>query len=503
MGAMTRFLAESASRVTVVEGTRSRAEVLQSRVRDLENIAVHIGDFKAFESDELYDRVVVIGVLEYADVIWGGESPFLDFLTKCRKHLRPEGQLILAIENRLGFKYFNGATEDHTAQLFDGIVGYKGARSPRTFSRHELQELFSNAGFGQTRFSYPVPDYKMPKGVLQQELFDLNPSLFKELSLSTYSRDYSGHRSELVPDELFVSAFSDGQLLDQFSNSFLIQASPLGEVAGPRELATLYSSTTSPLTQTQFTERQGQIEVTKSHIHGPTTSKGLKWIAPPPTIVKGTTPVSFALLRSSYFNDDNRFDQIWAAYEALITQSRDGTTVPSNQWDLIPRNIIQNDDGLTPIDLEWELNEDLEISYLIYRGISSLSPYVKSYLAERFGTLDVFYQASCERLAVLPELDRWIGFEIQVQVELNGQSGHFEDLKADFIASKRPQVRITDLGRQLSFLTREREILLAEQVRLNAELRTFTDKLARIHRLPGMKYLRKFKRFAAASRKGR
>ena len=59
----------------------------------------------------------LIGVLEYAELYVkpvAGESAFVTMLKRARECLKPGGAILLAIENRLGLKYFGGCAEDHT-----------------------------------------------------------------------------------------------------------------------------------------------------------------------------------------------------------------------------------------------------------------------------------------------------------------------------------------------------------------------------------------------------
>ena len=51
------------------------------------------------------------------------EDPFVDYLKRIRTHLAPGGRLVIAIENRIGLKYWAGATEDHTGIYFEGAGG--------------------------------------------------------------------------------------------------------------------------------------------------------------------------------------------------------------------------------------------------------------------------------------------------------------------------------------------------------------------------------------------
>jgi hypothetical protein len=107
----------------------------------------------------------MIGVFEYGCSYISSETPYTDFLKTAASHLAPGGRLVIAIENRLGMKYFAGCTEDHTGRFFDGIEGYPETDSARTFSRKELEDLLRSAGLDSFTFYYPYPDYKLPMAV--------------------------------------------------------------------------------------------------------------------------------------------------------------------------------------------------------------------------------------------------------------------------------------------------------------------------------------------------
>ena len=55
---------------------------------------------------ELYDYIVINGVLEYANGFTNSENPYERFFENVHRYLKPTGTLLLAIENRLGIKYF-------------------------------------------------------------------------------------------------------------------------------------------------------------------------------------------------------------------------------------------------------------------------------------------------------------------------------------------------------------------------------------------------------------
>ena len=87
-------------------------------------MCIHVGNFEDIEPelDTDYDAVFLIGVFEYAASYIHDEDPYGSFLKIIRKHARKDGIVVIAIENRLGMKYFGGAREDHLGEFFKGNV---------------------------------------------------------------------------------------------------------------------------------------------------------------------------------------------------------------------------------------------------------------------------------------------------------------------------------------------------------------------------------------------
>ena len=169
MGAVTGALARKAKKVDCIELSRRRSLVNAERHKDLDNIEIFVGNFRDIRIEKKYDAVVLIGVLEYAVYYVGGENPYETFLKKIAECLKPGGKLYVAIENKLGMKYFAGFHEDHLGKPFVGIEGYKKGDHVRTFTRSELSELASRCGFEDLYYFYPFPDYKLPTVILSDD----------------------------------------------------------------------------------------------------------------------------------------------------------------------------------------------------------------------------------------------------------------------------------------------------------------------------------------------
>ena len=175
-GAVTRYLGETFASVDAIDASPVRSEIARERCRDLENVSVQCRDLKNESFAPDYDIVVIVGVLEYAPVfIYPGQAPrdaCLRFLKLARSALEDNGNLVLAIENRIGLDFLAGAPENHTGRQYDGVHDYPDARSPITFTRTELQELLADAGFAHTAFLtivFQITNTPGPYSVRQEE----------------------------------------------------------------------------------------------------------------------------------------------------------------------------------------------------------------------------------------------------------------------------------------------------------------------------------------------
>lgn len=223
MGAVTQWLAENCKNIDVIEGSIERAKANRLRNKFNSYVQIFVDDLSSMTFPKsCYDLATLIGVLEYIPFYTNGESPeqaCISFLKKVSENLAEDGLLVIAIENKLGAKYFSGCAEDHNGQLFSGIHGYP-EKSPITFSRFEIKNILESAGFKKIQFYHCFPDYKMSKVVLQE-----NERVY-DLSVASIARgifiDHSNQREFLLCDPLLIDTLTKSRLLHEFSNSFLI-----------------------------------------------------------------------------------------------------------------------------------------------------------------------------------------------------------------------------------------------------------------------------------------
>ena len=139
-----------------------------------------------------------------------------EMLRRIARHLAPGGRIVIAIENRLGLKYWAGCTEDHVGKYFEGLENYPDTRSVRTFSRKELSDIIDQAGEFKTTFYYPYPDYKFPMTIYSDK------RLPKKGELRDNFCNFDRNRIQLFNEGKVYDSLTDAGLFQEFSNSFLV-----------------------------------------------------------------------------------------------------------------------------------------------------------------------------------------------------------------------------------------------------------------------------------------
>ena len=144
------------------------------------------------------------------------------FLERAASGLASGGRLVLAIENKIGEKYWSGCVEDHTGVLYEGIHGYPRRGTPITFSRRELNDLLAEAGLTRSLFHFCFPEYHFASTILS-EVGD-EAELYLHNWVDYPFKSLSRMRKYLFHEGLASRTLSRAGLLREFANSFLVVA---------------------------------------------------------------------------------------------------------------------------------------------------------------------------------------------------------------------------------------------------------------------------------------
>lgn len=402
-GAITRYLAESGAKVVALEGSPRRAAIARARCRDMENVTVVTDLFETFNGPDRFDVVTLIGVFEYATMFGQGEHPALTMLQRARQWLKPGGHLIIAIENKLGLKYFAGAPEDHGATPMYGIEGRYRKGEPTTYGRVELKRMLAQAGLPGVSFWGAFPDYKLPKVLVSEKGF-----LHETFNAATLVSQGVANDVQMpgVPmfslQRVYPEIITNGLGID-LANSLLVVAKedPAPET---QVLACYYNNSRRPCFCKSITfveEPNGSIAVLSRLLNGAGLSSRdedvpiLHEIEPRSSYVNGQllSDVFLRILTTDQWKMDEVqrfFDKYLQALSIIvhtegvsITQHAAPLSVDSELpgWclDVIPQNILETEPGVfTLIDREWSSPQPVSLSMLFFRSLYGLSSMVQS-----------------------------------------------------------------------------------------------------------------------------
>lgn len=221
-GAITGALARKAGEVTCIDLSRKRSRINAYRHMDMDNVTIHVGNFQDVEPDLPcdYDYVCLIGVFEYGQAYIDSGTPYEDFLNIIKKHVRPQGHIAIAIENKFGLKYWAGCREDHLGTYFSGLENYPDGGVVRTFTADGLRKIAARCGYDQAQMYYPYPDYKFMTCLYS------DARLPQKGELSSNLRNFDRDRLQLFDEKkVFDTIIEEGQF-PLFSNSYMMLLGP-------------------------------------------------------------------------------------------------------------------------------------------------------------------------------------------------------------------------------------------------------------------------------------
>jgi len=241
-GAITHALARLAGEVYAVDAIPARVEFTRERLRQDGIANVRLAQATALDLpflDGTFDAIVVNGVLEWVGEWTNSGAPARlqrDFLSTVARLLKPEGQLVIGIENRYGLAALRGAV-DHSGRRFTSVMprrlasawlrmrgrrGYrlagKSAREYRTYtySKRGYASLLRSAGLPQQLFLWAEPGYNQPYALVPATRRLMHDFLRREFSAGgRYAAFTLKQRARLLLTRLGLTPPSDFVIIAQ------------------------------------------------------------------------------------------------------------------------------------------------------------------------------------------------------------------------------------------------------------------------------------------------
>ena len=384
-GAITGALARKAGEVTCVELSKKRSLINANRNQNCDNVTIRVGNFKDIEPelDTDYDYCLLIGVFEYGQSYMGGDTPYEDFLRIIRKHAKPGGRVVIAIENRYGLKYWAGCMEDHLGAYFKGLEGYKPEDGVKTFSKKGLEEIFKTCNEGKVNFYYPYPDYKFMTTLFSDK------RLPKKGELCLNVRNFDRDRVKLFDEKAVFDGIIEDGYFDMYSNSYLIVLGDDVETEFVRysnDRADDYKVSTEQLNinGSRIIKKHALCEAGKQHLlnmkeHCSALEKMYSMtdvdICPCKLSENGSSLV-FPFIEGKQLSelmdeclqkgDETGFESLLDEYIRRIDAGNTGNVA---DYDLVFSNILVNGDSWTVIDYEWVEEHHVETKELAFRAL--------------------------------------------------------------------------------------------------------------------------------------
>ncbi len=461
-GSITRYLGEQGMTVEAVEGSGTRAELAAMRCRDLEQVHIVNANFNDLQLPEKqYDAIFLIGVLEYAALFSGTEQDgfpaAVAILSQLKNSLKENGILIIALENRLGLKYWMGATEDHYIEQDIGLLGYPGRKGVETFDLREWQKLIQQLDITSSRFVFPFPDYKLPRVLLSKTFVDQDPYAVS-LLYRIASRDPCSTWQPADDEFLRWRGLHQSGYLADFANSFLIALSwdQKGlDALIPFDFVHFSSSARKSELRTCTVKPRGKKLVSKTFFSvddGTEKEEEKKWLQ----VYTGEEAVyvSGDLLSTSWLEACCRKDggleffQLLADYFHFLHSPRGTLLREKGCIDLLPFNIIVAAcpvSGKDPeqrgayvswvvIDQEWQVDMPVTPEFLLFRALywfvhhhrGIVNRIVGGHGLNTIGDV-VVWCCSRQSISLDTRLDEYLDLEGQLHANIvQGGSGGFD-----------------------------------------------------------------------------
>lgn len=178
------------------------------------------------DSSKKYDYIIIFNKLEYV-------ADPLQALNEWKQKLKQDGHLFLAIENRLGLRFFCGDRDKFTLRNYDGIYGYrdfsdkeKNELGGRNYARYEIEQFLDQVGLSNRKFYSVLPGLEMPQQIYAENY------LPEEDLVVRYTPLYHSPSTVFLEEKYLYTSLVKNGMFHQMANAYLIDCTLMGDIEG-------------------------------------------------------------------------------------------------------------------------------------------------------------------------------------------------------------------------------------------------------------------------------
>ena len=218
LGGITSLLSKRCKEITAIEFSKQRGEMISKRLKNNENVQVIIGKLQDIDlEDTKYDYVVLIGILEYAPLFFKSENPYLDFFRYAKSKLKPNGKILLAIDNPFGVQYLVGNKCELNTETFETL---ENNNTPKLLTKNEIENILKKLDINNFKFYYPLPNYKFANVIFSDDYLPLT----KDTKIM-YNLIYNNNSKILLDERKVMKNCISAGMFKYIANSYFVEIS--------------------------------------------------------------------------------------------------------------------------------------------------------------------------------------------------------------------------------------------------------------------------------------
>ena len=216
LGASTKTLCQKAKNVTTVNFSKTNAKIIEQRLKNCENLEIIVGNIKEIEFKKKFDYIILTDVIEFSRAFFHE----IDFIKFFKNLLNEDGTIILTTTNKYAIENFSGAINHISAKPFDFVNNFPEVPFLKSFSKKELTKTFTEAGFKNINFYYPVPNHYINAQILSDKYIESMAGR----KVATKYRNYVINQNNTIDEINAIKDLVQEDMFSFFANSYIVFA---------------------------------------------------------------------------------------------------------------------------------------------------------------------------------------------------------------------------------------------------------------------------------------